>query len=260
MARGTTEKAMLLADRVALITGSSRGIGAEIARSFALEGAKVAVHGRDASARASVADGIRQKGGTALEVGGDVTSYDDVEAMTASVEQALGPVDILVVNAGGSFAPPGPIEATSEQDWRRSLDGNLTSAFFSIKSVLPGMKARGRGVILTITSAAARRPYPVAPIPYAVAKAGLITLTQDIAAEAGRYGVRANCIAPETILTERNKMRIPAAVQQQLIEMHPIRRLGTPQDVAEAAVFLASDRAAWITGVVLDIAGGSVLV
>jgi 3-oxoacyl-[acyl-carrier protein] reductase len=140
------------------------------------------------------------------------------------------------------------------------VDGNLTATFFTIKSFLPGMKQRKRGNIITISSAAARRPHPGSPIPYAAAKAGIEILTQDVAAQAGPDGIRVNCIAPETILTERNQQRIPDAQKQQLVELHPIRRLGSPDDVARAARFLASDDSAWITGVILDVAGGAVMV
>jgi 3-oxoacyl-[acyl-carrier protein] reductase len=122
------------------------------------------------------------------------------------------------------------------------------------------MKARGRGCIITMSSAAARRPHPGSPVAYAAAKAGIELLTKDLAAQAGPFGVRAACIAPETILTERNQQQISADIQENLVMSHPIRRLGTPEDVAEAALFLASDAASWISGIVLDVAGGSVLV
>ncbi|HEX9536730.1 MAG TPA: SDR family oxidoreductase, partial [Streptosporangiaceae bacterium] len=118
---------------------------------------------------------------------------------------------------------------------------------------------RKAGSIVTISSAAARRPHPASPVPYAAAKAGIQMLTQDVAAQAGPYGIRVNCIAPETILTERNKRLIPAAQQEELVGMHPLRRLGTPEDVARAALYLVSDDAAWITGVILDVAGGAVM-
>ena len=121
------------------------------------------------------------------------------------------------------------------------------------------MKERGGGSIVTMSSAAARRPTAASPVPYAAAKAGIEVLTRAMALQAGPCGVRVNCIAPETILTERNQRQIPAAVQAELVGMHPIRRLGTPEDVARAARYLASDEAAWITGVILDVAGGSVL-
>jgi 3-oxoacyl-[acyl-carrier protein] reductase len=251
---------MLLKDKVVLVTGSTRGIGEAIARRFAREGARVVVHGRDERARARVVGEIIADGGAAIEVGGDVTAFDAIEAMRATIEAAIGPVEILVVNAGGSFTPPAPLEVISEVGWRASVDGNLTSAFLTIKSFLPGMKARKAGAIVTIASAAARKPMTGAPIPYAAAKAGLIVMTQDLAVQVGPDGIRVNCISPETILTDRNAERIPLATQRSLAASHPLQRLGETEDVAEAALFLVSAQSSWITGVVLDVAGGAVLV
>jgi 3-oxoacyl-[acyl-carrier protein] reductase len=249
-----------LAGKVALVTGSSRGIGAAIARLFAQAGAKVALHGRDLAALSAVRADIERGGGRAIQVAADVTQFAELEGMRRDIERQLGPVDILVANAGGSFTKPGPLEETSEEGWHASLDGNLTATFLTIKSILPGMKQRKAGNIITISSAAGRRPHPGSPIPYAAAKAGLQILTQDLAAQVGPYGIRVNCIAPETILTERNQQRIPDAQQQSLVDLHPIKRLGTPDDVARAARFLASDDAPWITGIILDVAGGAVMV
>jgi 3-oxoacyl-[acyl-carrier protein] reductase len=255
------ERMDALRDRVALVTGSSRGIGAAIARAFAAEGARVAVHGRDEAALSAVRAEIEQAGGHAMQVVADVTRFGEIEAMRGEIERELGPIGILVANAGGSLTPPGEaIEETPEEGWRASIDANLTSTFLTLKSVLPGMKQRGRGSIITISSAAARRPHPRSPIPYAVAKAGIQLLTQDVAAQVGPFGIRANCIAPETILTERNLEQIPPGVRDSLMDSHPVRRLGTPEDVARAALFLASDASAWITGIVLDVAGGAVMV
>jgi 3-oxoacyl-[acyl-carrier protein] reductase len=259
-APGKLDRADLLKDSIALVTGSSRGIGAAIARLFARHGAKVVVHGRDASALSAVRAEIEDAGGRAMDVTADVSKFADIEAMRRRIEQELGPIDVLVANAGGSFTRPGPLEEISEDGWRASLDGNLTATFLTIKSFLPGMKERRAGNIITVSSAAARRPHPGSPIPYAAAKAGIEILTQDLAAQVGPYGIRANSIAPETILTERNRQRIPDAQQDALVDLHPIRRLGTPDDVAQAALYLASDNATWITGIVLDVAGGSVMV
>jgi 3-oxoacyl-[acyl-carrier protein] reductase len=168
-------------------------------------------------------------------------------------------VDILVVNAGGSFTPPAPLEDIPEAGWQATVDGNLLATFLTLKSFLPGMKQRRRGSIITVASSAGRQPDARAPIPYGAAKAAITVLTQDVAAQAGPYGIRVNCIAPETILTARNQERIPPAQQTAMAESHPLKRLGTPADVAKAAVFLASDQAAWITGVILDITGGAVM-
>jgi 3-oxoacyl-[acyl-carrier protein] reductase len=250
----------VLRQKVAFVTGSSRGIGAAIARLFAQRGALVALHGRDVGALAAVRASIEAEGGRALHVTGDVTQLDHIERMRGEIEASLGPIDILVANAGGSHSKPhAPLEELSEAEFRASVDGNLLATFLTLKSVLPGMKQRRAGSIITLSSAAARRPNPASPLPYAAAKAGIELLTQHVAAEIGRFGVRINCIAPEAILTEKNRQQIPEAQQATMAEAHPIRRLGTPEDIAQAALFLASENASWISGVILDVAGGAVL-
>src|SRR5262252_2479047 len=248
-----------LKDKVALVTGSSRGIGAAIARSFAEAGACVALHGRDEAALRARQSELERLGAQVMAVRADVTRFDEIEGLRRQVEDRFGPVDLLVANAGGNPSPPGPLEATDEHAWHAAIDANLTATFLTIKSFLPGMKARRRGAIITMSSAAARRPHQGSPIPYAAAKAGIQMLTQHVAAQAGPYNVRVNCIAPETILTERNLARIPQAQQSQLIDVHPLKRLGSPEDVADAALFLASDQSDWMTGVILDVAGGAVM-
>ena len=250
---------MDLNDKVALVTGSSRGIGAAIARLFAERGARVAIHGRDATAMSAAQAAVDRAWGRSIQVAADVTRFSEIEAMRRRIEQELGPVAILVASAGGSFTPPAPLEEISEEGWRASVDGNLTATFLTIKSVLPGMKERKAGCIITISSMAGHRPHAKAPIPYSAAKAGIEILTKDLAAQVGPSGIRVNCIAPETILTERNKKRIPDAQQRELAEHHPLKRLGTPEDVARTALFLATEESSWITGVVLDVAGGALM-
>ena len=248
-----------LEGQIALVTGSSRGIGAAIATLFAAEGAVVVVHGRDADAVAAVAAQIEKTGGRAVPAIADLTDYGQIEAMREAIEREAGPVDVVVANAGGNPVRPGPVEEISEADWRRSVDVNLMATFLTIKAFLPGMKRRQHGNLITMSSAAARRPTPMSPVAYAAAKAGIELLTRDVAAQAGPFGIRANCIAPETILTERNRAQIPPDVQDQLRDHHPLRRLGLPEDVAQAALFLASERSSWITGITVDVAGGAVL-
>jgi 3-oxoacyl-[acyl-carrier protein] reductase len=245
--------------KVALVTGSSRGIGRAIAEELARLGAAVAVHGRHENTVAQVEKTIKEAAGKALAVTADITNFEQIEAMRRRIEDGYGAVDILVANAGANLAPPAALEDISEETWRATVDVNLSGTFLTLKSFLPSMKARGSGSIITISSAAGRRPHPRSPIPYSAAKAGIELMTQDVAAQAGPFGIRANCVAPETILTETNQRLIPQEQQSTLVEMHPLRRLGTPQDVANAAVFLASDKASWITGVVLDVSGGAVM-
>ncbi|MEV0150449.1 MULTISPECIES: SDR family NAD(P)-dependent oxidoreductase [unclassified Nonomuraea] len=250
----------VLKDRVALVTGSSRGLGAAIATTFARAGARVALHGRDEAALAAVQAHIGDLGGEATSVTGDVTVAADLARIREQILDRYGPVDVLVANAGSSDSRPTPIEDITEESWRADIDRNLTGTFLTVKCFLADMKQRRSGNIITLSSAAGRKPSERTIVAYAAAKAGVQIFTQDLAAQVGPFGIRANCIAPETILTETNERWIPADVQRSLTESHPLRRLGTPEDVARAALFLASDDSSWITGVIVDIAGGAVLV
>src|ERR1700759_2206545 len=152
-----------LKGEIALVTGSSRGIGAAIATLFAAEGAGGAVPGRDADAVASVAREIEGAGGHAVPVVADLTRYAEIEAMRDRIERDLGPVSVLVANAGGNPVRPGPIEEITEDRGRDSRLFNLTTTFLTIKAFLPGLKERGRGTIVTMSSAASRRPTVMSP-------------------------------------------------------------------------------------------------
>jgi len=216
------------------------------------------VHGRDRGAVSAIRDAIVAKGGTAISAIADLTDPEQLDRMRAEIEDAAGPVDCLVANAGGNFAAPGPLEDIPLDGWRRTIDGNLTATFLTLRCFLPGMKQRGRGDIVTISSTAGRRPHPRSPIAYAAANAGIQLLTQDVALQAGPFGVRANCIAPETILTEENQVRIPDDMKERLAQSHALRRLGSPDDVANAALFLVCrEESGWLTGIVIDLHGGT---
>ncbi len=244
-----------LTDRVALVTGSSRGIGEAIATRFARAGARVVLHGRDEAAL----ERVRAEIGDAMTVTGDITVAADLDRMRERILATYGRVDVLVANAGSTSSRPEAIEDITPESWRADVDRTLTGTVLTVRCFLPHLKEHRTGSIITVSSAAGRKPSDRTIIAYAAAKAGVQLFTQDLAAQAGPFGIRANCLAPETILTDTNKGWIPADVQRSMAEAHPLRRLGTPEDVARAALFLASDESSWITGVIVDIAGGAVL-
>jgi 3-oxoacyl-[acyl-carrier protein] reductase len=248
-----------LAGKVAVVTGGSGGIGTATCRLLAANGARVVVNGRDQARIDTVVHAIRATGGEAIGVTGDCTDLAAIERMRQQVEQDLGPAEVLAAFVGGGRARPGPVADVPEEDWRSTVDGSLTATFLTLKSFLPGMTQRGRGAIVTMASSAARLPGLGAPAPYMAAKAGVIMLTRQVASEVGRHGVRVNCLAPHTILTEQIQRVAPEEWREKMAAAIPLGRLGTPADVALAAVFLASDSAAWITGVTLDVAGGYVM-
>jgi 3-oxoacyl-[acyl-carrier protein] reductase len=244
--------------KVAVVTGGSRGIGAATCLALARNGVKVAVNGRDAAAIDTVVAAIRAAGGVAMAAPADCADLSAVSAMQTQIAAQFGPPDLVLPFAGGGSSRPMPLAEISEQDWRSSLDQNLTSTFFVMKCFLPAMIARGSGAIVTMASAGGRIASG-APAAYGAAKAGVIMLTRHLAAEVGPHGVRVNCISPSAILTERTAGRIPPERQEQMLAAFPLGRLGQPDDVAAAALFLLSSASAWITGVTLDVAGGRIM-
>jgi 3-oxoacyl-[acyl-carrier protein] reductase len=246
-----------LAGKVAVVTGGSGGIGAATCKVLASNGVKVAVNGREGAKIHSVVDEIRSAGGEALGVAADCTDLAAIERMRKQTEEELGPVEVVAAFAGGGRARPGALAQTTEEEWHSTVDANLTATFLTLKSFLPGMIERGGGSIVTMASSAARFPTG-APAPYAAAKAGVIMLTRQVANEVGTYGVRVNCLAPHTVLVERTRRFMTEEQQRRIAAEIPLGRLGTPEDVALAALFLASESSSWITGVTLDVAGGKV--
>jgi 3-oxoacyl-[acyl-carrier protein] reductase len=252
-----------LAGKVAVVTGSSHGIGAATCRMLAANGARVVVNGRDPAALDETVTRIRADGGDASGVAGDVAEPGTLERLREETGRIYGPVDVLGAFVGGGGPPPGPTAQISEQEWDAAIRGNLGVTFLTLRCFVPGMAERGRGAIVTMASSAARLASgdrSGAPTGYAVAKAGVVRLTQEVAKEVAGRGVRVNCISPSTILTERLQATIPADRRAQMTALHPLGRLGTPEDVACAALFLISDCSSWITGVTLDVAGGRIMV
>ncbi len=203
-----------LAGKVAVVTGGSRGIGAATCRLLAASGAKVAVNGRDQAAIDAVVAEIRSAGGQAVGAPADCTTFAAIERMRQQVEQELGPVDVLAAFVAGGRAGPRPTEQITEEEWRSTIDGTLTATFLTVKSFLPGMIERRRGAIVTMASSAARVPLG-APVAYAAAKAGVIMFSRYVASEVGQSGIRVNCLAPHTILTESVQRQMPEERQRE---------------------------------------------
>ncbi len=245
-----------LANKVAVVTGGSRGIGAATCRLLAASGARVVVNGRDRAAINNVVRQIRDADGEAVGIVADCTRFEAVEELRMQAEWEMGPVDILMAFAGHHGAPS-PTEAMAEEQWRFVVDANLTATFVTVRSFLPGMVARGGGAIVTMASSAGRQPGGSSAA-YAAAKAGVVMFSRHLAGEVGPSGVRVNCLAPSAILTERMLETMPGQQMQELASTFPLRRIGAPDDVARAALFLASENASWLTGVTLDVAGGRV--
>jgi NAD(P)-dependent dehydrogenase (short-subunit alcohol dehydrogenase family) len=240
--------------RVALVTGAGSGIGEAIAVRFGQEGAVVIATDLHGDTAERTARRIRDAGGRADAHPLDVTQEGAAAAVVAAVTAAHGTLDILVNNAGaGSDTPPLELDLGT---WERMVRINLTGHFLCIQAVLPPMLAAGRGSIISIGSVNGLTG--LGEEPYSAAKAGLVNLTQNIAIRYGERGVRANLIAPGTIRTPIWSHRIeerPDAFDR-LAGWYPLRRIGEPEDVADAALFLASDDSRWITGVTLPVDGG----
>lgn len=247
-----------LAGKVAVVTGGSRGIGAATCRLLAANKVRVAVSGRDREAIRQVVADIQQRGGTAIGVGADCTRMEELEGLRQQVESELGSTDILVAYAGG-FGRYTAAHTISEDEWHQVIESNLTATFLTVKCFLPGMLERQSGAIVTMASNAARFLDIPLTASYAAAKAGVMMFSRHVAKEVGERGVRVNCVAPATVLTERVHRLMTEQRQQEVAELAPLGRLGKPEDVALATLFLVSDSSSWLTGVTLDIAGGRIM-
>jgi 3-oxoacyl-[acyl-carrier protein] reductase len=254
---------MRLTGRTALITGASRNIGRAIALAFAAEGADVVVNTRvNADELEAVAAECRKAGVRALPVLADVADAGAVASMVARAVAELGAIDILVCNA--AIRPHQSVTETSLEDWHRVFGVNLHSAFYLAHAIVPGMKERRRGSIIAIggQSSLTGRPNTAA---VTAAKTGLLGLVRALAAELGPFGIRANMVVPGFMDTERRYAewypefrQAPPGAPEQLKQI-PLGRLGRPEEIAEACVFLASDAAAYITGDTIRVMGGRII-
>jgi 3-oxoacyl-[acyl-carrier protein] reductase len=236
-------------DGAALVTGGSRGIGAAVAGALATDGWPVAVNYRSGEADAQrVVEAINAAGGTAVAVGGDVGAPGAADRLFADVEERLGPVAVLVNNAG--VRADGLAVQLEDDEWDRVVDTNLSAAFRLTRRAVQGMIRRRHGRVVNIASIVGPKAN-AGQANYAASKAGLIGMTRTVAVEVARRGVTVNAVAPGFIDTDMTEDLAPA-----LLEAVPARRAGRPEDVAACVRFLASDDAAYITGATLVVDGG----
>ena len=247
-----------LKGKTIIVTGGGGGIGGSTCQRLAQEGAKVAVLDRDLSAAQKTSAQITEAGGTALALACDITQRTDIDAALAQIEAQLGPVDVLVNNAGWDVFKP--FTQTDEHEWERLIAINLTGALHMHHAVLPRMVERRAGRIVNIASDAARVGSSGEAV-YAACKGGLVSFSKTIAREHARHGISVNVVCPgptETALFAgfADAAPNPEKLREAFVRAIPLGRMGQPQDLAGAIAFFASDDAGFITGQVLSVSGG----
>jgi 3-oxoacyl-[acyl-carrier protein] reductase len=240
-------------EKVAIVTGGAQGIGQGICLRLAEEGARVAIFDLNLAEAKKTAKEIEKSGGTALALKVDVSKSSEVDAAVKQVISKFGKVDILVNNAGISLTSK--VANMTDEIWDRTLDVNLKGVFLCCRAVVTHMKERKYGKIINIASILALRG-SVYYAHYGATKAGVVAFTQGLAIELGPHNINVNAIGPGIIDTPMAAGDVEPEYRQRLIKGIPLRRIGTPRDIANAALFLASDEATYITGQCLYVCGG----
>lgn len=247
----------MLKNRVALITGSSRGIGAATAKLFAEQGALVAVnYSSNKAAAEAVVSEIESKGGKAIAIQADVTNCEQVKKMVDTVTETLGQIDVLVLNAGMNFKQASFLEQEWE-DIEKKITGEMKAIFYACKLVLPSMVERKKGSIICVSSGLSKRPGR-GFVAHSAAKAAMNLMAHSMAEEFAQHGIRVNTVAPGLTLTDATAA-MPEERKQASAKINPMRRNGKPEDLAGAILFLASDYARYINGGYLPVDGGSTM-
>ena len=246
------------AGRVAIVTGAGRGMGRAVAARLAAGGAKLVVNDLDADSAERAAGALQESGAEALATPGDVTSSADVARMVASAIEHFGRIDVLVNNAG--VLRPTPVFELEEQEWDMVVNGNLKSTYLCSRAVLPAMRDQGWGRIVNFSSTAGKSVSTVGGAHYTASKAAILGFTRHLAKEEAAHGITVNAVCPGLIDTEMVRSTISKERTAAYASSFPIARLGEPYEVAELVAFLASDKAAYITGASLDINGGDLTI
>jgi NAD(P)-dependent dehydrogenase (short-subunit alcohol dehydrogenase family) len=243
-------------EKVAVVTGAGRGIGESYAKALAREGARVVVAELDADAGERVAKEIEQAGGTALAVSTNVASEESTLAMARAGVEAFGGLDYLVNNAAiyGGMELYGLTNMPMDY-WEKFMSVNMTGAVLCTRAVFPSMAERGGGAVVNQSSTAAWMGAGY----YGIAKLAIHGITHSFARELGPMGIRVNAIAPGPTDTEATRSTVPTEILDQLLATMPLARMGTPDDMADACLFLLSDDARWITGHILNVDGGQIM-
>ena len=251
--------AVSLAGKVALVTGAGSGIGESIVETLAAFGARVVVNDKEAARAESVAERIVARGGEALACAADVITEEGVAHLAQSAFDRFGQVDVLVNNVGHFMPGAGPFLRSDEADWDALLDVNFKHVLRCTKAFAPGMQERGAGSIISVSTIETLRGIPGNAV-YSAFKTAITAFTRSFALEVAPRGVRVNAIAPETTETEQVPVSrwVPEEHQARVPDMIPLGRFGHPDDHAGAALFLASDLSAWITGITLPVDGGAI--
>lgn len=245
-----------IAGKVALVTGASKGIGRAVAEGLAAEGVRVVLCARNEVALSKAVEAIRLGGGEAFAVPGDVSTAQGVTEVVEATTRYHGSPEILVVNAGGP--PAGPAATMDDAAWAQAFELTLMSAVRLSRAVLPAMQAAGWGRIINITSLSVRQPVQNLALSNAL-RAAVTGFAKTLASEVAAQGITVNNVAPGYTATERlNELFKDAAAKQALVETIPAKRLGTPEEIAAAVVFLASQQAAYLTGQTILVDGGVV--
>ncbi|OGP78500.1 MAG: short-chain dehydrogenase [Deltaproteobacteria bacterium RBG_16_49_23] len=247
---------MKFKDRVAIVTGAARGIGKAIALTLVREGARVALIDVEKERLEVLKEEIEKKGGQVIAVSCDITKSSEVKAMVNQVLRIFGRVDILVNNAG--IIRRGTIETVTEEDWDKVIEVNLKGTFNCCKAVVETMKNQRYGKIVNVSSIAGKMGDITSAPGYGSSKAGMDALAKTLARQLAPYGINVNAVSPHAIETEMSAQWSEER-RREIIASIPLGRLGKPEDVAEAVLFLVSNQASFITGEILDVNGGALM-
>lgn len=245
-----------LKDKVAIVTGSTSGIGVGIARLYAAEGAKVVICGRREEKGQAVVDSITKEGGEAWYHFMDMTSTESVEKLFADTVEKFGKIDVLVNNAANVGLKDGRVDELTLEMWDNVFQSDLRGTFYATKCVIPYMQKNETGGSIINIGSMASCGGDLGSTAYACAKAGVDMLTQSVALQYGKQNIRCNCVRPGLIVTPQNEANVPQALKDIFLSNIMVNRYGCPEDIGYMCVYLASDESSYVSGQIMNVDGG----